>query len=878
MPETTTESEKAKKGDAKVHATMHEFKHGALHSGTGRPGKKGPKVTDRRQAIAIALSQAGRSNKAANYGAHVGQAIAGNLFRGTGGQFTAGGGASPAPAPATATKPDKAATADRQRQQRQALADQQRQERQGVRDQAKTDAQKKVVENVGNLAEKLLSSDMAEVLTVGDPIGNINGVEPQYGDKLVSQGLAVKYKDGTYDLSGTGRSMVNAMAKGNERQAKIAIMRAQALADRKAATAARRGKRGRVKKEWLALAIKAAGSFSAYKNYARKDFVSLDVAEPVHTGVMLAFYLPPEIAQALAIPGGEKPEDLHLTLAFLGDSTELEPATQGAIQDAIEQFCAQATPIGGEISGVGLFIGGDGDGDSDPFYASFDAPALVQFRSVLLNCLSQRGVSVAMSHGFTPHITLAYLPKGAALPQIKLPKLPVTLQVLSFCWGDTRLDYDLVSRVLMPGEAVKQQIALKELDANPFTAYKDMTGRWRWIVRSSSAFEDRDQETVSLKALEGATRKMDARGKYGILDWWHTPAALGTCDFSAMHGLMLVESGNFKSEALGERISAAIANKEFDPAVSLMFAHNEPGPQVVPGRVFDDIEIIQRSLLPAERASNIATTVQIINLADKAQATKKEVNLKMDALKEEKLKTLIGPELFEAFMSGTELAEKSLMTAGFSWKAIAPPPPLVVDDPTKKKIDTKAAPGAATAPNGMVEGSPEEEALETPEEEAAEPPDPGEDTGGGGDADQIIQGLYDEVDAIIGRRMQSTADEIVAKLSSIKAVSSKETEDALGVLTIALKENTSALSTVIAENKSLKERLDLLEGKLPPAVAGRITQGKGQGQQVVTDPQIIAALKEQNKPTIASNDPFKVMYDLWTAQGIDPQQPVAPQG
>lgn len=37
----------------KVSKTMHEFKHGTLHSGS----KKGPKVKSRKQAIAIALSQ-----------------------------------------------------------------------------------------------------------------------------------------------------------------------------------------------------------------------------------------------------------------------------------------------------------------------------------------------------------------------------------------------------------------------------------------------------------------------------------------------------------------------------------------------------------------------------------------------------------------------------------------------------------------------------------------------------------------------------------------------------------------------------------------------------------------------------------------------------
>ncbi len=41
----------------KVEVVMSEFKEGDLHSGS----KKGPKVKSRKQAIAIALSEAGKS-------------------------------------------------------------------------------------------------------------------------------------------------------------------------------------------------------------------------------------------------------------------------------------------------------------------------------------------------------------------------------------------------------------------------------------------------------------------------------------------------------------------------------------------------------------------------------------------------------------------------------------------------------------------------------------------------------------------------------------------------------------------------------------------------------------------------------------------------
>ena len=44
---------------SKVRKVMHEFKVGSLHSGS----KRGPKVKSRKQAIAIALSEARRGKK-----------------------------------------------------------------------------------------------------------------------------------------------------------------------------------------------------------------------------------------------------------------------------------------------------------------------------------------------------------------------------------------------------------------------------------------------------------------------------------------------------------------------------------------------------------------------------------------------------------------------------------------------------------------------------------------------------------------------------------------------------------------------------------------------------------------------------------------------
>ena len=50
---------KNERGQGKVHKVLHEFKVGTLHSGSS----KGPVVKSRKQAIAIAMSEAGMSKR-----------------------------------------------------------------------------------------------------------------------------------------------------------------------------------------------------------------------------------------------------------------------------------------------------------------------------------------------------------------------------------------------------------------------------------------------------------------------------------------------------------------------------------------------------------------------------------------------------------------------------------------------------------------------------------------------------------------------------------------------------------------------------------------------------------------------------------------------
>ena len=127
--------------------------------------------------------------------------------------------------------------------------------------------------------------------------------------------------------------------------------------------------------------------------------------------------------------------------------------------------------------------------------------------------------------------------------------------------------------------------------------FTDKSGRYRWVSISSNSYQDREGEIVSQKALETAVE----RGDMGELRWWHEGGAvIGDTDFQMMQGRMLIESGTFKSEKIG----AAFADKK-GLGVSVGFLH--PPNQPMNG-IYDDIRIVERSVLPAKRAANGLTS------------------------------------------------------------------------------------------------------------------------------------------------------------------------------------------------------------------------------------------------------------------------------
>lgn len=162
------------------------------------------------------------------------------------------------------------------------------------------------------------------------------------------------------------------------------------------------------------------------------------------TGAMVALFPDPKRAKKLALAGGDPPEQLHVTLAFLGEAEDLD--FEGA-KAAVEAWAKTAPPMKGSLSGIGHFDIGKGQFVT---YRSIDLPDLPAPRESLVEALDDAGVPAKRDHGFTPHMTLQTGPK-LRRPPVK--KEPISFSSVTLAWGGERHAFALTGKSEVPSAA-----------------------------------------------------------------------------------------------------------------------------------------------------------------------------------------------------------------------------------------------------------------------------------------------------------------------------------------------------------------------------------------------------------------------------------------
>lgn len=171
------------------------------------------------------------------------------------------------------------------------------------------------------------------------------------------------------------------------------------------------------------------------------------------TGAMIALYLPSDIAQRLALPGGEPISELHLTLCYLGDMEEIAENAE-RLKQFVAEFAATHYLQPARIGGIGRFNRISDEG-TQAVYATVDSPNLPQFRQELVSGAEwSADVEPSRAYGFVPHVTMAYVPTDAPMPLQNIEPLEFSFKQISLSIGPERWDYDLITEAKYINTAV----------------------------------------------------------------------------------------------------------------------------------------------------------------------------------------------------------------------------------------------------------------------------------------------------------------------------------------------------------------------------------------------------------------------------------------
>lgn len=162
-----------------------------------------------------------------------------------------------------------------------------------------------------------------------------------------------------------------------------------------------------------------------------------------HPGAMIALMLTPEQQAAITadIPGRLAQEADHCTICYVAEDAASMLAQKPALVTALAELATRISPIEAQINGYGAFAG---NADEYPLILLVDSPDLPGLYHEVCEAVAAAGITMEPNHGFTPHVTLSYLPASQALPRFTRPSTPLVFDSLSLVWAGERIDLPLL--------------------------------------------------------------------------------------------------------------------------------------------------------------------------------------------------------------------------------------------------------------------------------------------------------------------------------------------------------------------------------------------------------------------------------------------------
>jgi 2'-5' RNA ligase len=402
-----------------------------------------------------------------------------------------------------------------------------------------------------------------------------------------------------------------------------------------------------------------------------------------------------------------------------------------------------------------------------------------------------------------------------------------------------------------------------------FTVFKDARGQWRWLAQTTTAFEDRDKEIISQKALADDCARADADGLYGPLRWWHigTPDPrntrapwgagmdIGFCDFNAMSGRTLIESGTFKTAALGQWAASVASKLGLSPG----FFHSATEPD--PSGVYGHIRRFERSLAPQAAVSNPFTAFHT------TRATRKETSVDI-----EKIKTLLDLGLdsatIKSVLDGVDTTEKTATQAGVRYKTADTPaePEEITINGVVYTVKAPPVAGVAAVPPPAAKGGPPEAEAKAPGDTLMQEADDDE-AAEQADDEQQDQDLIDMNLTQFRQEMGALIDSKLAPVLAQLGLASKM-EKMIGDLSGEVKSHFApAAATKAADPDPMLQEVASLKARLAQLEGGRTRQQVGHqastADATATTKAADLAVESQPQPL---SELDKVLD--WTTKGV----------
>ena len=153
-------------------------------------------------------------------------------------------------------------------------------------------------------------------------------------------------------------------------------------------------------------------------------------------GVMISIDIPTGVIGKL--PNIEWPEESeredesHVSVVLFDDEESLD---KERLVSLVWSVCTKYEKMIGKLNGVGRFLECHKEG-FHCVYLNFDCPGLSELRNELVETLEGEGYKVSKNHGYTPHMTLAYIPKDGNPDLSALKPLEVEVKGISVYWNN----------------------------------------------------------------------------------------------------------------------------------------------------------------------------------------------------------------------------------------------------------------------------------------------------------------------------------------------------------------------------------------------------------------------------------------------------------